>query len=88
MYVSDDSSDRGRICSCGCWSFSRSVGEPPKDTEIEKEKGVSDVRTLGVIDDTKDDNGLKANGIIQKTSRGTASHKTELSDERADLWRY
>lgn len=67
--------------------FSKDAGESPKDTEIENENGVSDVRTLGVNDDTSDDSGLKANGIIQKIRRGTASHKTELSDERADLWR-
>jgi hypothetical protein len=66
--------------------LSKDAGEPPKDTEIENEKGVRDVRTLGVNDDTSDDSGLKANGMIQKIRRGTASHNTELSDERADLW--
>lgn len=85
MYVLDDSSERGCVCSCGCWLLSRNAGEPPKDTDIEKENGVSDVSTLGVIEDKSDDSGFNAKGMMQKTRRGTASHKTELSDERADL---
>ena len=85
IWVSDGSSERGRVCSCVCWVFSRDVAEPPKDTEIDKENGVSDVSTLGVIEDTNDDSGLSASGMMQKTRRGTASHKTEFMDERDDL---
>lgn len=85
MYVSDGSSERDCVCSCGCWPFSRTMGDPPKDTDIEKENGVSDVSTLGVIEDKSDDSGFNAKGMMQRTRRGTASHKTALSDERADL---
>lgn len=58
---------------------------PPNDTETEKENGVTEVKIFGVIEVTKTENGWNTNGIMQKTRRGTASHKTELSEERVDL---
>ena len=51
--------------------------EPPNETEIEKENGVKDVSTLGVIMWRKAENGVIARGMMHKMSRGTASHKTE-----------
>lgn len=59
--------------------------EPPNDTEIEREKGVNDVRMFGVIEVRSAENGLNANGTTEIMRRGTASHKTELSDEWVDL---
>lgn len=59
--------------------------EPPNDTEIEKENGVNEVKMFGVIEVTNEEKGLNASGMMQKTRRGTASHKTELSEERVDL---
>lgn len=58
---------------------------PPNDTDIEKENGVTEVNIFGVIEVTKAENGWSASGIMQKMRRGTASHKTELSEERVDL---
>lgn len=46
---------------------------------------MKEVRTFGVNEDTNEEKGLNASGIMQKTRRGTASHKTELSEERVDL---
>lgn len=59
--------------------------EPPNDTEIENVKGVNDVNTLGVKELTNFERGFNASGMRQSTRRGTASHKTELMDERDDL---
>lgn len=82
MYVSEGWS--GWLVICGL--FSTKVGrEPPIVTEIENENGMNDVRTLGVIEVRNVENGLNARGTMQVTRRGTASHNTELSDERADL---
>lgn len=46
---------------------------------------MNDVRMFGVIEARSAENGLNANGIRQIMRRGTASHKTELSDEWVDL---
>jgi hypothetical protein len=54
---------------------------------MEREKGVNEVKILGVIEVRRVGNGLKTNGMRQKMRRGTASHKTELSDEWVDLFR-
>lgn len=59
--------------------------EPPNETEIENENGVNEVKIFGVIEVTNEEKGLDASGTMQKTRRGTASHKTELSEERVDL---
>lgn len=58
---------------------------PPNDTEIEKENGVNDVKMFGVKGVTNEERVLNVSGMTQKTRRGTASHKTELSEERVDL---
>ena len=47
------------------------------ETETEKENGVNDVNTFGVIEANSPDNGLNNRGIMQKMRRGTDSHKTE-----------
>lgn len=52
---------------------------------MEREKGVNDVSMFGVIEVKSAENGLNTNGIRQIMRRGTASHKTELSDEWVDL---
>lgn len=61
--------------------------ELPKETEIEKENGVNDVKTFGETEVNNADNGLNTRGMMQKMRRGTDSHKTEYSDERVDLCR-
>lgn len=52
---------------------------------MENESGVNEVRVSGIIEVTNEEKGLNANGMMQKRRRGTASHKTELSEERTDL---
>ena len=52
---------------------------------MERENGVNEVRILGVIASNNAANCVNARGIRQRTRRGTASHKTEWSDERVDL---
>lgn len=53
------------------------IPELPNETETEKENGVNEVNTLGVIELKAPDKGLNNRGIMQKMRRGTDSHKIE-----------
>lgn len=57
--------------------------------DTEKDNGVNEenaVNPLGDNEVRKPEMGLNTSGMIQKMRRGTDSHKTEETDERADLF--